>query len=223
MSDKIVALVLAAGESRRMGEPKQLLPWGDHTIIEQIIGTLLQSPVDEIVVVLGHRADEVVAKLPNPKPVLSAVEGSQIPNPNVQHVPTVRAIVNPHYRDGMLSSIQFGVASLAADVRAAFIVLCDQPQMKATTVTILRSAFEQAGNGIVVPSHQMRRGHPLLLDVRKYRAEILAIDGAPGLQTILRDHPDDILHVPFDDDSVLADVDTKEDYQRAIANVKYTI
>ena len=219
MSDKIVALVLAAGESRRMGEPKQLLPWGNHTIIEQIVGTLLQSPVDEIVVVVGHRADEVIAKLPNPKYQIPNSNSPTHPHP---HTP-IHAIVNPAYRDGMLSSIQCGIASLGADVRAALIVLCDQPQLKAVTVATLRSAFEQSDYGIVVPSYAMRRGHPLLLDVRKYRAEILAINGAPGLQQILRDHPDDILHVPFDDASVLADVDTREDYERAVANLKSTI
>ncbi len=201
MSDKIVALVLAAGESRRMGEPKQLLPWGDHTIIEQIVSALARSPVDEIMVVLGHRTDEVKSK----------IELVTVAKP-------IATVFNPNYREGMLSSIQAGMAALADDVRAAFIVLCDQPQLETTTLERLRAAFEQSGKGIVVPSHQMRRGHPLLIDVRKYREEILEIEGAPGLQKILRDHPDDILHVEFDDPSVLADVDTREEYERAARN-----
>ena len=118
----------------------------------------------------------------------------------------------------MLSSIQFGVSQLGDDVCAAFIVLCDQPQVKATTLAKLREAFVQSDKDMVVPSYQMKRGHPLLIDVRKYRAEILEIDGAPGMQKILRDHPDDILHVVFDDASVLVDMDTKEDYERVVRN-----
>jgi molybdenum cofactor cytidylyltransferase len=210
MNDKIAAIVLAAGESRRMGEPKQLLAWGDHTIIEQIVGTLRQSPLDEVVVVVGHRADEVRAKISNLK--------SQIPNPKLQP-PMVRCEFNPRYHEGgMLSSTQFGVSQLREAVRAAFIVLCDQPQVKATTLAKLREAFEQSDKGLVVPSYQLKRGHPLLIDVRKYRDEILALDGAPGMQKILRDHPDDILHVVFDDPTVLVDMDTKEDYERAVRN-----
>ncbi|MCA1553945.1 MAG: nucleotidyltransferase family protein [Chloroflexi bacterium] len=205
--EKFAAIVLAAGESRRMGEPKQLLPWGEHTITEQIVGTLLQSPVDEIVVVVGHRADEVRAKLSNvQRPIPSGAGRSAF---RVQ----IRPVVNPNYRDGMLSSIKTGIAALAEDVRAAFIVLCDQPQLKATTLAKLRDVFEQSDKGLVVPSYQMRRGHPLLIDVRRYRDEILAIVGAPGLQQILRGHPDDILHVEFDDASVLMDVDTRGDYE----------
>ncbi|MBI1801250.1 MAG: nucleotidyltransferase family protein, partial [Chloroflexi bacterium] len=169
MTDLFAALVLAAGESRRMGEPKQLLPWSGRTIIEQIVATLGQSPVDEIVVVLGHRADEVRER----------VEQVSLPRP-------ARAVFNARYRDGMLTSIHAGIAALAADTRAAFVVLCDQPQLKATTLAKLRAAFEASGKGIIVPSHNSRRGHPLLIDLRKYRAEVLAIDGAPGLQTILR-------------------------------------
>jgi molybdenum cofactor cytidylyltransferase len=217
MGDKFAAIVLAAGESRRMGEPKQLLLWGDHTIIEQIVGTLMQAPLDEVVVVVGHRADEVRAKVQssrfNFQPPTSNL---QLPTSNFQP-PMMRCELNPNYREGgMLSSIQFGVSQLREDVRAAFIVLCDQPQVKATTLAKLRGAFEQSDRGMVVPSYQMKRGHPLLIDVRKYRAEILAIEGAPGMQKLLRDHPDDILHVVFDDPSVLVDMDTREDYERAV-------
>ena len=189
-----------------MGEPKQLLPWGRQTIIEQVVGTLAQAPLDEIVVVLGHRADEIRAPL-------ARFESASTRRP------LVRTTINPNYREGMLTSLQHGIAALDIGFRAAFVVLVDQPQMKAATLVRLRAEFERSGKGIVVPSHQLRRGHPLLLDLQKYRAEILAIDGAPGLQKVLRDHPDDILHVDFDDASVLADLDTRDEYERAKPDV----
>lgn len=215
--DRIAAIVLAAGLSRRMGEPKQLLPWGEHTIIEQIVATLRRSPVDDIVVVVGHRAAEVQAKVRQAaeRPVGPSVAAGQ-----AAVDARVRTVFNPAYADGMLSSIQCGVAALAADVRAAFIVLCDQPQLKAETLFTLREAFERAGLGLAVPSHQMRRGHPLLVDVHKYRAEIAAIDGPSGLQTLLQNHPGDILHVEFDDPGVLMDMDTRTDYEQAVDNVR---
>ena len=207
MTDNIAAIVLAAGESRRMGEPKQLLPWGAHTIIEQIVETLEASPVDEILVVLGHRAEEIGAKV-------AALTARSASDPD-RTPARARTTLNPDYRSGMLSSLQHGIRTLAEDTRATFIVLCDQPQMKASTLRTLRAAFEQSGRGIVVPSYAMRRGHPLLIDLRKYRDEILAIDGAPGLQKVLRDHAGDVLHVNIDDPGVLADLDTREEYERA--------
>src|SRR5438552_6818614 len=113
-----------------------------------MVGTLQQSPVVEIVVVLGHRADEIAPKVPS--------------------FPTVRTLINPHYTEGMLTTIQCGVRALERDVRAAFIVLVDQPQLKASTVSRLREMFEPSGKGIIVPSYSMRRGHPLLIDLVKY-------------------------------------------------------
>jgi len=207
MAENIAALVLAAGESRRMGEPKQLLPWGAHTIIEQIVETLVASPVDEILVVLGHRAGEIGAKV-------AAFTARSHCDP-VRNSARVRTTLNPDYRSGMLSSLQHGIRTLAQDTHASFIVLCDQPQLKASTLRALRTAFEQSGRGIVAPSFAMRRGHPLLIDLRKYKYEILAIDGAPGLQKLLREHTDDILHVNIDDPAVLVDLDTREQYERA--------
>ena len=213
MTEKFAAIILAAGESRRMGEPKQLLPWGDVTIIEQMVGTFASAAIDELVVVLGHRAAEIGAVV-NAYFKALADDWAEW---GIYRAVTVQTPLNSNYQSGeMLSSIQCGLGQLSPLVRGAFIVPCDQPQLKSATVNRLRHEFEQAGKGIVVPSYQMRRGHPLLLDVQKYRDEILAIDGAPGLQKILRDHPDDILHVVFDEPGVLADLDTKEDYARAV-------
>ncbi len=204
MTDLFAAVVLAAGESRRMGESKQLLPWAGRTFIEQIVSTLTRALLSEIVVVLGHRADEVRAALE--RGGLLAATG----------VPAVKTAYNENYREGMLSSLQCGIAALRPDARAVFIVLVDQPQMKAATLVRLRHEMEQTGKGLVVPSYQMHRGHPLLIDLQRYRAEVMAIDGPPGLQQVLRAHPDDILHVVFDDPDVLADLDTPDDYRQAL-------
>src|SRR5437899_1044713 len=133
MTDHFAALVLAAGESRRMGEPKQLLPWGDQTIIEQIVETLLASPVEAVLVVLGHRADEVGAKVMFR--AARSENGGRL----------VRTTLNPDYRSGMLGSLQHGIRSLPAETRAAFIVLSDQPQLKASTLQTLRAEFERSG------------------------------------------------------------------------------
>src|SRR5512143_1099612 len=137
MTDLYAAVVLAAGESRRMGEPKQLLAWHGTTFIAQIAGTLAQAPLDEIVVVLGHRADDVRAALDR--------AGLSAPG----RAPSVKTVYNEHYREGMLSSLQCGIAALDPRTRAVFIVLSDQPQMKAATLARLRAEMERSGNGMI--------------------------------------------------------------------------
>src|SRR5689334_14594664 len=104
MAGRVTAIVLAAGESRRMGTLKPLLPYGSGTVIQAVVRSLKASPVDRVLVVLGHRADEIAASL--------AGEGVEI-------------VLNPDYRDGMLTSVQSGAAAAPADMEWLVIALGD--------------------------------------------------------------------------------------------------
>jgi molybdenum cofactor cytidylyltransferase len=186
----IWAVVLAAGESKRMGRPKQVLPYGRSTILETVLDHVLASPVDGTLVVLGAAADKVaplLAKLP------------------------VETIVNPDFRSGMLSSVQRGIRALPASARAALIFLGDQPAVGPETSGRVLAAYRVSGRGIVLPVHAGRGGHPLLIDL-KYRAEIDGLSAGIGLRELLVRHPDDIFRVEIDDPGVLLDIDTPEDY-----------
>ncbi len=186
----IWAVVLAAGESKRMGRPKQVLPYGRSTILETVLDHVLASPVDGTLVVLGAAADKVaplLAKLP------------------------VETIVNPDFRSGMLSSVQRGIRALPAFARAALIFLGDQPAVGPETSGRVLAAYRVSGRGIVLPVHAGRGGHPLLIDL-KYRAEIDGLSAGIGLRELLVRHPDDIFRVEIDDPGVLLDIDTPEDY-----------
>lgn len=186
----IWAIVLAAGESKRMGRPKQVLPYGRSTILETVLDHVLASPVDGTLVVLGAAADKVaplLAKLP------------------------VETIVNPDFRSGMLSSVQRGIRALPASARAALIFLGDQPAVGPETSGRVLAAYRVSGRGIVLPVHAGRGGHPLLIDL-KYRAEIDGLSAGIGLRELLVRHPDDIFRVEIDDPGVLLDIDTPEDY-----------
>ena len=186
----IWAVILAAGESKRMGRPKQVLPYGRSTILETVLDHVLASPVDGTLVVLGAAADKVaplLAKLP------------------------VETIVNPDFRSGMLSSVQRGIRALPASARAALIFLGDQPAVGPETSGRVLAAYRVSGRGIVLPVHAGRGGHPLLIDL-KYRAEIDALSAGIGLRELLVRHPDDIFRVEIDDPGVLLDIDTPEDY-----------
>jgi molybdenum cofactor cytidylyltransferase len=186
----IWAVILAAGESRRMGTQKLLLPFGDTTIVEAVVRTALASRVDRGLVVLGADRDAVRPKL---EPC------------------GVAFVVNEDYRLGMLSSVQAGFRALPGEAEAAVIMLGDQPFLAAPVVDAVIGAYRESRKGIVIPIFQGRRGHPILVDL-KFRLEVLAIDPVEGLRRLLRAHAEDIGEVETGDANILRDLDTPEDY-----------
>lgn len=195
-SKSVSAIVVAAGLSTRMGEPKQLLPYGEHTVIEQVVSVLLECPLNEVVVITGHEREAIETQL------------AAWP---------VRSVFNPNYEAGeMLSSVQCGLSALGSGVQAALIVLVDQPQLEATVVQQLIDAYQEEAGCLVIPSFQMRRGHPILID-RAYWQEILALDPRKEtLREVIVSHADEIHYVTVETNSVLRDMDTPEAYQREL-------
>jgi molybdenum cofactor cytidylyltransferase len=190
MTGPIWAVVLAAGESRRMGTQKLLLPFGDTTVVGAVVRTALASRAGGTIVVLGADRDAVRGEL--------ADRG-------------VGFAVNNDYSLGMLSSVQAGFRALPAGARAAVVMLGDQPFLAAGVVDAVIAAYEEGGRGLVIPTFGGRRGHPLLIDL-KFRDEVLGLDQADGLRRLMRSHPGDIREVEAGDANILRDLDTPEDY-----------
>jgi len=190
------AVVLAAGLSRRMGRFKLTLPWGGpegaRTVIGQVAATLAAAGLGEVVVVTGHRAAEVEA----------ALAGT-----------AARCVFNPDYATGeMLTSIQVGLRALAGRA-AALLCLGDQPQMAADTVQAVLAAGQAAGwQKIIIPSFQMRAGHPILLPAWLW-GEILACRST--LRDVLAAHRPQTSYLTVETATILADLDTPEDYAAA--------
>lgn len=187
----VVGVVLAAGESRRMGKLKALLPFGDRTVIEQVIHTLWQVALDGVVVVVGHRAPEIAAVL--------------------ESLP-VHLLYNTRYREGMTSSVQVALRHIAPIPEAYLLALVDQPHVSHESAQRVLEAFAQTHKGLVIPTYQGKRGHPIVLSC-KYRQEVLALGRQQGLNLITRGHPEDTLEVPLTDDFILQDMDYPEDYE----------
>src|SRR5512136_134848 len=187
----IGAVILAAGQSRRMGRNKMLLPFGASTVLETIVTEVAACPaVTDLVVVTGHEADRIAALLA---------------------VYPVRCVYNPAYaRAEMLASLQVGLRALAAGVQAALVVPGDHPRLRREVIQHV-SETHQPG-ALVIPSYQMKRGHPILID-RAWWAELLALPDAATLRGFIRTHEDHIRYVVVDTDGVLADMDTPEEYQ----------
>jgi molybdenum cofactor cytidylyltransferase len=188
----ISAVVLAAGQSKRMGRPKMTLPWGETTVIGQVVSILVQSGLEQIVVVTGGASQEVEAAL------------SGLP---------VTLVRNPRYsEEEMTCSLQVGLLNLEPTrVEAALIALGDQPQLKAGVVRAVLDEYRISRAPLVAPSYQMRRGHPWILD-RSLWPAVLALRPGETIRKLMQTFPEKIHYVLVDTPSILQDLDTPEDY-----------
>ena len=187
----VSAILLAAGESRRMGKPKQLMPFGKSTILEQAIDNLLSSKINEVIVVLGHRAEDMIKAIAT-RPVKIAI--------------------NPVYHQGMSTSIVTGLNLIDDRTQAVMLVLADQPLVDSKIINRLIEEFCKHNKGIIVPVYQGRKGHPVIFSI-KYKKELLGLTGDTGGKQIINQHPDDILKVAVGSESINIDIDTMNDYQ----------
>jgi molybdenum cofactor cytidylyltransferase len=186
---RIGAIVLAAGKSTRMGEPKQLLRLEGKALLEHTLGNVRAARIDDVVLVLGFGA-EAIRQQP-------AVEG-------------VKIVVNEAYQRGMASSLSAGLAALEPHTNAAFIVLADQPFVRPATLDQLIEQYQRSGAQIVIPIYHGFRGNPVLLD-RSVFPEVMALSGDIGCRAIFGDHLGGIVKVAVDDIGILLDIDSKED------------
>jgi len=193
----VSGIVLAAGASTRMGRPKQLLPIAGRPLLQHVIDAALASSLDEVVVVLGHRADEVEA----------AIEPDG----------RVRAVVNPEFAAGQITSLRCGVAAADPAARAVAILLGDQPGLRGQAIDAMLDAFVAAGAGIqaarpVYPDAEGRPGHPVLL-AREIFCELDDLRGDQGARTLFSEHRPFVIEIPVAGEPP-PDVDTPEDLAR---------
>lgn len=195
--ENFCAVILAAGMSRRMGQPKLILPWGQGTVITQIVSVLVAAGVTKIIVVTGAYKD-----------LLEKV---------LQGYP-VELVWNARYaEDQMLLSLQTGLSRAPSEAQAAFVVIGDQPQIQKEVFLKLMSAYSQNRPGLVVPSYQMRRGHPWLVD-RSLWPDLLNQTAETRLRDWLNQNSARIRYIEVDSESILRDLDTPEDYAREIGD-----
>ncbi|MFB0566305.1 MAG: NTP transferase domain-containing protein [Candidatus Aminicenantaceae bacterium] len=194
----IWAIILAAGESKRMGKPKLLLPFGDKTIIETVVQIVIDSKVDETLVVLGSDWKEIEKK--------------------IRRFP-LKISVNPDFQKGMLSSVKWGFKKIPEDTRAVLVTLGDQPSVSTNVINKVIETFNSTEKGIVLPVYDKNRGHPVLIDM-KYRGEVEALSPDVGLRELVYSHSEDLLEVEVKTSSVLQDIDDKEDYESELLKRK---
>jgi molybdenum cofactor cytidylyltransferase len=187
---KIAAILLAAGRSERMGAYKPLLPFGDKTVIESCVKFLMDGGVDSIIVVGGDRVEDLRIQL--------------------AHLPVTFA-ENPPAGSEMGVSIIRGVEKLLPDADAVFVALVDQPAIPSDVVRFMISERARTGALLLVPGHNGRRGHPVMIDLR-YRNQLLTLDPKRGLRAFFEAHSEAIKVVSIDSPYIARDMDTWDDY-----------
>jgi molybdenum cofactor cytidylyltransferase len=193
MKTPTAGIILAAGESKRFGAPKQLLRLGGRYLIEWVVTAALESNLDRVVLVLGCEHERIRSDL-------RAWTGH----------PKCEALVNPDHRDGMSTSLKAAVARIQNDFPSAMFLLGDQPLVDATLINLLLTRFNESQQPICVPTHRGARGNPTLF-ARSFYPAILNLTGDRGARDLIVAHADQVLAVEIPDPAVFLDIDRPED------------
>lgn len=196
---RVAAIIAAAGLSTRMGEPKQLLPWGDGTVLSTIIENLGRGGANPVICVVGHRSKEIAN--------------------SIVHTDAI-TITNLAFREGeMLSSLQAGIQHImdklepGSNLRFPGVLLSlgDQPQLPVPVVESIIAQADITPEAIIIPSFEMRRGHPIYLP-RRFWKELQQLNHNQSLRVLLNRHTSAITYVNVHTDAILRDIDTPEEY-----------
>lgn len=183
-------MVLAAGQSSRMGAFKPLLPFGDTTVIEHTINYLRRGGIETIIVVLGHRAAEIETHLTNQDVIFA---------------------INPDPESAMSASIISGMAEVPHDARAVVITPVDHPAVPAEVVTRLINEWRE-GVRLIIPTNSGSGGHPVLIDL-SFRTELLNLDPTRGLKSFFDANRSEVQRVAVASNYIARDMDTWDDYR----------
>jgi len=192
-----VAVLLAAGASRRMGRPKLDLAFGSETMFSRSLRNLLAAGLDRVLVV-----------------VASGGEARGELNEAHKDDERVEVVVNPYSKDGLASSLRCGLERLPQETRVVLVALADKPLVKPETIRMLTETFDKAGARIAHPVYRGEQGHPVLF-VAELVEELLTLRGDRGGKSLLTRYRDEVLEIAVDDPGVCVDIDTPEDYEKA--------
>lgn len=203
-SPKAAGIILAAGMATRLGQNKQLVTIDGRHAIERVVDAASRSSLDRLILVLGFEAQKTLRAIQN------RIEQYEI-----------SVIVNPHYADGMSSSVKAGLKA-AVDYEAAMFLLGDQPLLEAKCIDTLLHSFWQSEALIVAPTCQGKRRNPVVFAKALY-PEILEVSGDQGAREIIRRYQEQTALIEFDEPRWFLDIDSKADLERARAFYKWSV
>ncbi len=186
----ISAVILAAGQSARLGEPKQLVPWQGTTLLDFTISAIQQSGIEDIVLVLGASASEIRKTINNPR---------------------LRIVYNASWVTGKASSIRAGVNAISSTSTGALIFLCDQPYLSSDLICSIVQAGDSSNADIIAPTVGEQLSNPVLFKKRIFPA-FYTLQGEEGGKNLFSKH--EVQRVPWKDERILLDIDTQEDLKK---------
>jgi molybdenum cofactor cytidylyltransferase len=186
----VSGVILAAGQSKRLGSPKQLLELGGEPVIRHVLRNAAGSDLSQIVLVLGYRAAEIAD---------AAGEWGQ------------NLVINPDFATGQSSSLRLGLSAIDPTAEAVLFLLGDQPQVTPQMIDTIIGAFTKGEGRLVMPSYRGTRSNPVLF-AREFFPELARVTGDQGARNVLDAHHDEVRTVGIDAEPPM-DVDTDEDYQ----------
>lgn len=191
---RVAGVILAAGSSSRIGEVKQLLGFRQTTLLGQVVENANGCLLDEVILVLGHGADEIRKAL--------RFEG-------------VRVVINEAHAQGQSTSLRAGLSDVSEDTDAVMFILGDQPLVGSEVMNALIDGYCRTRAPIVLPTHRGRRGNPVVID-RTLFARVESITGDVGARVLFQEYAEEIVEIDVEDDSIHFDLDTWEDYQKLL-------
>lgn len=199
----VAAVILAAGLSRRLGQPKLLLPLGGGSLIRRATEQVIAAgggQWKEVVIVLGHEAARVQQEL----------EGF-----------SVRTVFNPRFEMGMSASLIAGLQAVTPPAAGAMVLLGDQPLVSTEVIRSMLAAFRKSDRPIIAPAYGGVMGNPVLFS-RSLFSELMAVEGDKGGRDVVMRDPERVETLAFEADLAPRDVDTWQDYEILRASVDRT-
>jgi molybdenum cofactor cytidylyltransferase len=193
MKRQLEGIILAAGESRRMGYPKPLLEISGRTFIEHIAQTML-TVLPRLVIVIGAHSERVRAAIPDDE--------------------RITVVENPDYLRGQLSSLKVGLSAIQPEAAGVLVHLGDHPMVTAATFRAVVGSFSETGKPILIARHEGRRGHPVAFG-RAIFEELLSAPEEEGARHVVNADPARVAYVDLDDPGINLDLDTPSDLKRA--------
>jgi molybdenum cofactor cytidylyltransferase len=187
--DNVYAIILAAGSSSRMGNPKQLLEWHNRPLLAHALTNIREILHDRVIVVLGAHAELIQTSI---------------------DLGDVTSIVNSQWQEGMASSIRVGIKALPTSATAVLIMLCDQPLINAEHIQNLLSGWQHAPTLIAVSEYHQSVGVPVVFPA-EFFTDLLALKGVRGAKPLILDFKDRLLKIPLPEAEV--DIDKPEDFE----------
>lgn len=194
MNPSIYAVILAAGESSRMGSPKALLQIKGNTFLQHLVDTVRRAGLENISVVLGHDAENIRSKFP------------ELP---------VQFIINENYHKGQLSSIQTAIKNIPTDVDAILVCPIDRPMVSSGLIQKLISEFIISKPPVVIPTFDAKRGHPIIFSSSLF-PEIMRAPNDVGARAVVWAHHNEVVEVLTNEEGILINIDTPELYEKYI-------